>query len=46
MLGINSTQFLALKMNLGLTHLSDLKSDFHGVAHGRPQVRLPPLGGL
>ena len=36
MLGINSTQFLALEMNLGLTDLENFKSDSHGVAQGGP----------
>ena len=42
MLDINSTQFLALKMNLGLTDLENFKSDSHGVAQGTPGFRGPP----
>ena len=44
MLGINSTQFLALKMNLGLTDHKNFKSDSHGVGEGGPGVRGPPRG--
>ena len=42
MLGINSTQFLALKMNLGLTDLENFKSDSHGIGNGGPGVKGPP----
>ena len=42
MLGINSTQFLALEMNLGLTYIENFKSDSPGVCNGGPSFRGPP----
>ncbi len=42
MLGNNSTQFLVLKMNLGLRDHNNFKSDSHGVGKGGSGVRGPP----